>query len=62
MCGGKDHSARTCSQRKDFRPNSNNVEMFKPEVYDQYLTHDVTNNWDGVQVIPQMETDDWEGG
>ena len=58
MCGGKDHSARTCSQRKDFRPNSNNVEMFEPEVYDQYLTHDVTNNLDGVQVIPQMETDD----
>ena len=55
MCGGKDHKARACSQRKDCRPNSNSVERFEPEVYDQYLTHDVTNNLDGVQVIPQMD-------
>ena len=58
VCGEKDHSARACSLRKDCRPNSNSVERFEPEVYDQYLTHDVANNLDGVQVIPQMETDD----
>ena len=58
VCGEKDHSARACSLRKDCRPNSHSVERFEPEVYDQYLTHDVANNLDGVQVIPQMETDD----
>ena len=58
VCGEKDHSARMCKMRKDIRQKTNEEMRFTTDVYDQYLTHGVSSEFEEVQVIPQMETDD----
>ena len=54
VCGGKDHSARNCPERK----NRQAKRVQEPRYYEQYLAQEDPRNGQGAEPISQMEAED----